>query len=518
VIPEGIGTWPRRRKVKSGAHPAIIFRGQTTSYAQLADRVDNLAAALQQHGVGPGDRIAYLGANHPSFVEALFASALLGAIFVPLNTRLSIPELEYQLSDSGALILISNSALEPQASAASAQLPIARLVVNDPDPSDPVTISSSAEDFETAIEQADPSALDTPVVTLDDRAIVLYTSGTTGRPKGAVLTHGALTWNAFNVLVDYDLASTDRSLMISPLFHVASLGMGCLPVLLKGATLLLEERFVPADALRAIEQLKATTISGVPTTYQLMMEDTGWETTDISSLRLLTCGGSAVPDRVRDAFEERGLAFSGGYGMTETSPGVTMLPPVHSRERAGSAGLAHFFTEYRIAAVSEEAAGIRNRGEIEVRGPNVFAEYWQNEAATRGAFSEDGWLLTGDIGYSDDDGFLYIVDRTKDMIISGGENIYSAEVERAVLQIPGVTGVAIIGVPHEKWGEVPHAVVTLANGHTLDPEELVARLSTRLARYKVPKTLEIVDELPRTASGKVQKHVLRARYDASTTG
>jgi fatty-acyl-CoA synthase len=399
VSPAGIGTWPRRRKVKSGEHPAIIFRGQTTSYAQLADRVDRVAAALQQQGVGPGDRVAYLGANHPSFVEALFASALLGAIFVPLNTRLSIPELEYQLSDSGARILINNSALEPQASAASAQLPIVRFVVSDPDPSDPVTISSSAEDYELAIQQADASALVTPEVTLDDRAIVLYTSGTTGRPKGAVLTHGALTWNAFNVLVDYDIASTDRSLMISPLFHVASLGMGCLPVLLKGATLLLEERFVPADALRAIEQLKATTISGVPTTYQLMMEDSGWATTDISSLRLLTCGGSAVPDRVRDAFEQRGLAFSGGYGMTETSPGLTMLPPAHSRERAGSAGLAHFFTEYRIATdniateniatendeyesgkpageepAAGKAAGILNRGEIEVRGPNVFAE------------------------------------------------------------------------------------------------------------------------------------------------
>jgi fatty-acyl-CoA synthase len=221
---------------------------------------------------------------------------------------------------------------------------------------------------------------------------------------------------------------------------------------------------------------------------------------------------------VRDAFEARGLAFSGGYGLTETSPGVTMLPPAHSRAHPGSAGLAHFFTEFRIAAADAEGDGIRERGEIEVRGPNVFAGYWGNEAATREAFTPDGWLRTGDIGDTDEDGFLYIVDRAKDMIISGGENIYSAEVEQAILLLPGVTGVAVIGVPHEKWGEVPHAVVTLAQGQRLDPEELVAYLSTRLARYKVPKTLEIVDELPRTASGKVQKQVLRARYDANSSG
>ena len=336
----------------------------------------------------------------------------------------------------------------------------------------------------------------------------MYTSGTTGKPKGAVLTHGNLTWNALNVLVDYDLISTDRSLMISPLFHVASLGMGCLPALLKGATVLLEERFVPGEALQSIEKHRATAISGVPTTFQLMMEDPAWPSTDISSLRLLTCGGSAVPARVREAFEQRGLAFSGGYGMTEASPGITMLPPRFSEERAGSGGLAHFFSDFRITGATDELGS----GEIEARGPNIFSGYWGLEAASREAFTEDGWLRTGDVGRIDDLGFLFIEDRLKDMIISGGENIYSAEVELAIAAIEGVTGVAVIGVPHERWGEVPHAVVTLAADCSLDPEDMVALLSTRLARYKVPRTLEIVDELPRTASGKVRKQVLRERY------
>ncbi|HEY8588705.1 MAG TPA: long-chain fatty acid--CoA ligase [Naasia sp.] len=498
--------------MSSAGATAVVFRDRSMSYEELAGRVDRLAAALQHRGVQEGDRVAYLGGNHPSFLESMFATAVLGAIFVPLNTRLSVPELAYMMTDSGASVLISSSALEPAAAGAAAGTGALRIVLDAPDPDDPVVVAEDAEDYEWLLEGASGAPEARPRVSLDDRAIIIYTSGTTGRPKGAVLTHGNLTWNALNVLADYDVQSTERALMISPLFHVASLGMGCLPVLLKGAAVLLEERFLPGGALRAIERLGATSISGVPTTFQLMMEDPAWDTTDLSSLRMLTCGGSPVPARVREAYEARGLAFSGGYGMTETSPGVTMLPPRFSVAKAGSAGLPHSFTEFRIASDSGSAAP-GDLGEIEVRGPNVFLEYWRNPDATSQAFTADGWLKSGDIGYTDDRGFLYIADRVKDMVISGGENIYSAEVEQAISAIHGVTGVAVIGVPHERWGEVPHAVVTLAPGTTLDPEDMVAFLSARLARYKVPRTLEIVDELPRTASGKVQKHLLRQRYD-----
>jgi fatty-acyl-CoA synthase len=517
MIPEGIGGWLRRRAVSSAGAVALVFRDREVTYEHLAARVDRLAAALEERGVTAGDRVAYLGNNHPAFVESMFASALLGAVFVPLNTRLSIPELSHQLVDCGVTVLISAAALEPVAAGAAAEAGTrpTRVVVGDPDAGDPVQVPAHLERYEAVLAGAAPAPDAPPRVTLEDRALIIYTSGTTGRPKGAVLTHGNLTWNALNVLADYDLVSTDRSLMISPLFHVASLGMGCLPVLLKGATLLLEERFLPGDALRSIERLRATTISGVPTTYQLMTDDPAWTTADISSLRLLTCGGSPVPARVREAYEGRGLAFTGGYGMTEASPGVTMLPPRFSAERAGSAGLAHSFTDFRIRT-ADGPAGPGQNGEIEVRGPNVLLEYWGNPTATREAFSDDGWFRTGDIGYTDDRGFLYIADRVKDMIISGGENIYSAEVEQAMLALDGVTGAAVIGVPHDRWGEVPHAVVTLAAGATLDPEDMVIQLSTQLARYKVPRTLEVVDELPRTASGKVRKDVLRERYERAT--
>jgi fatty-acyl-CoA synthase len=512
-MPDGIGDWIRRRASTAPEHPAIVFRDRPISYRTLADRIDGLAAALADRGIGAGDRIAFIGNNHPALIEVLFASARLGAIMVPLNTRLSARELAYMLDDSGASVLISTSGLEATV-AAAAPPGLDRFVVAD---GDAASATDGVHDYEAALAGASTSAgTGEAAVGVDDPALIIYTSGTTGRPKGAVLIHGDLIWNAINVITDYDVVSTDRALMISPLFHVASLGMGCLPVLLKGGTVLLEERFVPGDALGTIERLRATSISGVPTTYQLMAEDPAWESTDISSLRLLTCGGSAVPDRVREAYEARGLAFSGGYGMTETSPGVTMLPPQHSRSRAGSAGLAHFFTRFRVRGADGALAASGEPGEIEVRGPNVFLGYWRNPEGSSQAWTDDGWLQTGDIGFTDDDGFLYISDRVKDMIISGGENIYPAEVEQSLLTIAGVTGAAVIGVPHERWGEVPHAIVTLADAATLDPEEMVAMLSTRLARYKIPRTLEVVDELPRTASGKVRKQTLRERYAAQS--
>jgi len=477
VVPEGIGSWIRRRAVKSRGQAAVVFRGETTTYDVLADRIDRLATALRGRGIAQGDRVAYLGGNHPAFIETMFAVARLGAIFVPLNTRLAQPELDFQLSDCGAALLI-----------------------DDPEEIEALIAATT--------RAAEPETF--PRATLGEPFVIIYTSGTTGNPKGAVLTHGNLTWNAFNTIVDYDFAHDSRTLIISPLFHVAAFGMGCLPTFLKGATVLLEERFVPGDALATIERERATIVSGVPTTYQLMMEDPAWSTADISSLRTMTCGGSAVPEKVIAAYAERGLAFSGGYGMTETSPGIVAMPPWYSAGHIGSSGLAHFFTEFRIRDTETGAlVGSGERGEIEAFGPNVMLGYWGRPEATAESFTEDGWFRTGDVGVADEDGFLTIADRVKDMIISGGENIYSAEVEQAIAAIAGVTGVAVIGVPNERWGEVPHAVVTLAPEASLDAETMIAFLRERLAGYKIPRTLEVIHELPRTASGKVQKAKLR---------
>jgi fatty-acyl-CoA synthase len=251
-------------------------------------------------------------------------------------------------------------------------------------------------------------------------------------------------------------------------------------------------------------------MSGVPTTYQMLAEHPRWDATDLSSLRTLTCGGSAVPLRVIDAYERRGLAFTGGYGMTETAPGATSLQPRYSRSKAGSAGLPHFFTDVRIAGPLGEELPPGQPGEIQIQGPNVIPGYWGRPEATAAAFAEGGWFRSGDVGYLDDDGFLTISDRLKDMIISGGENVYPAEVEQVIMELDEVSGVAVVGVPDERWGEVPRAYVQLKEGRTLDDGAIQRHLDGRLARYKIPKTVVVVDDLPRTPSGKIRKRDLRA--------
>jgi fatty-acyl-CoA synthase len=521
MLNQGLGSWIHRRRPKSGPKAAVIFDGVEISYAQLSSRIDRLAVALRQRGVEPGSRVAFLGENHPAFLETFFAAGTLGAIFVPLNTRLAPPEVQYALKDAGSTVLVHAESLTGLAIAGARETAVGRRIVVADGPRRPAPAGVDATESPDVIVEALDAVIGSTAqerldvaVSLDDPAMILYTSGTTGSPKGAVLTHGNITWNCFNMLVDYDFVSTDVALMISPLFHVASLDMGLLPTLLKGGTVVLEPRFDPARALTLIEKYRVTSLSGVPTTFQMLCEHPDWATTDISSLEKLTCGGSAVPMRVLEEYERRGLAFSGGYGMTETSPGATSLSPEKSREKAGSGGLPHFFTDLRIVDADGRVLPPGESGEIQLSGPNVIKEYWNKPEVISACYVEGVWFRSGDMGHVDDDGYLFIADRLKDMIISGGENIYSAEVEQAVSELEAVGSVAIIGVPDEKWGEVPIAIVTVRDGFTLEPDEVRNYLDGRIARYKIPKRVEIVAELPRTASGKIRKAELRRLYPA----
>jgi Acyl-CoA synthetases (AMP-forming)/AMP-acid ligases II len=501
----GLGAWMAKRRLRSPDKTAIIDNeGSTITYRQLADGADRVAAVLQSWGIRKGDAVAYLGENSPTFLQTMFGVVQVGAVFVPINTRLAVPEIVHVLTDCGARVLIYDDELVDRATQSAAAAGTARVVstgVGTPDAPGLATLVRTAT--------GDRSPVD---ITLDDPAAIVYTSGTTGRAKGAVLSHGNLTWVAINCVIDYDVVSTDIALMISPLFHVASLGMGALPVILKGATMVLDKGFEPGRALAFIEKYGVTMLSGVPTTYQLMADHPNWATTDLSTLRKLTCGGSPVPTRILNAYEERGLSFSQGYGMTETSPGATSLSPSMTRAKQGSVGLPHFFTDVRIAGQDGAPAPVGTVGEIEIAGPNVFLGYHGQPEATAAAFTADGWFRSGDLGYVDADGYLYISGRLKDMIISGGENIYPAEVENHLNNIDGVTGAAVIGVPDERWGEVPWAIITVREGVVIDTETVRSHLDGKLARYKLPKNVIVVDELPRTASGKVRKAELRARF------
>lgn len=499
----GLGSWMAKRRIKTPDKAALILPDDSVvTYRELADAADRVSAELRLRDIEKGDRVAYLGENSPDFLAVLFGTVQLGAVFVPVNTRLAPPEIAHVLTDSGARVLIYDPEFADRVDASASPVPH-RIVTG--------TGTDAAPGLARLPLSGVVGHTDADVV-VEDPAAILYTSGTTGRPKGAVLTQANLMWAALNAVIDYDIVSSDIALMISPLFHVASLGMGALPIILKGGTIVLEKGFDAGRALALIEHHRVTMLSGVPTTYQMMADHPAWASTDLSSMQKLTCGGSAVPTRILDAYEERGMHFAQGYGMTETSPGGTSLPPEMTRAKQGSVGVAQFFTDVRIADERGDMAARGTIGEIEISGPNVFPGYHGLPEATAAAFTDDGWFRTGDLGYLDPDGYLYIADRLKDMIISGGENIYPAEVENLINDIDGVTGVAVFGVPDSRWGEVPWAALTVREGVAVDSAAVVAHLDGKVARYKIPKTTVVVDELPRTASGKIRKADLRARF------
>ncbi|MDQ1049954.1 long-chain fatty acid--CoA ligase [Streptomyces sp. V4I2] len=494
---EGLGSWPARRARKTPHRTALVHGEQSTDYRTLHTRTTRLAHALRTRGIRRGDRIAYLGTNHPSYLETLFAAGVLGAVFVPLNTRLAGPEIAYQLADSGAKALVYGPSFQG-------------LVAGLPGSTDVRTYVEVGAEYEEALSSAKDEPIDEPVGA-DDTCIIMYTSGTTGRPKGAMLTHGNLTWNAINVLIDHDLLADERALVSAPLFHTAGLNMLTLPVLLKGGTCVLVEAFDPDATFDLVERHRITFMFGVPTMFDQIARHPRWKDADLSSLRILTCGGSPVPSPLIAAYQERGLTFLQGYGMTEASPGTLFLDAEHAVSKAGSAGVSHFFSDVRVVRPDLAPVDIDETGEVVVRGPHVMPGYWGLPEETAASFA-DGWFRSGDAARVDEDGYVYIVDRIKDMIISGGENIYPAEIEDLLLAHPDIVECAVIGVPDDKWGEVPRAVVVPREGASPDPDEVLASLAGRLAKYKIPKSVVVADELPRTASGKLLKSRVRKRF------
>lgn len=507
---QGIGSWTARRARKTPDHVALVGGGASRTYADLHARAGALALGLQRLGVGRGDRVAYLGPNDPTYLETLFATARLGAVFVPLNTRLAARELDFCLLDSGVSVLVhAGGPVVADLAALEGIRHRVRLPGAVPGGQDLPGGTGPESGYDDllagAAEGAQPEDLP---IGLDDLCIVMYTSGTTGRPKGAVLTHGNITWNAINVVVDADIRADEVTLVTAPLFHTAALNMSALPTLLKGGRLLIEPGFEPERALDLIAAEGITCLFGVPAMYAAIAQSPRWPRADLSRVRNLLCGGAPVPEPLIHTYLERGLGFIQGYGMTEAAPGTLLLDRERSGTKAGSAGYPHFFTDVRVVHPDMSDVGEGEKGEIVVSGPNVMAGYWQRPDATAQSMSDD-WFHTGDVAVVDADGAVYVVDRIKDMIISGGENVYPAEVESALHEHPAVRDCAVVGVPDERWGEVGRAVVVLEPGHDVTLEELRDFLSARLARYKIPRALSIVPELPRNASGKILRRNLR---------
>jgi fatty-acyl-CoA synthase len=511
VKDQGLGSWTARRARMTPDSVALVQGSRMTTYAQLHDRATRLAHGLRSRGITRGDRVAFLGLNSIDLVETMFAVARLGAIFVPVNTRLAPPELRRVLSDSGTRLLIWQQPFAQHVDAPDvADLGLDEVCLTGDDGTDLAALHG--DDGGHGGHGGDggyggDQPLDEPIGT-DDIFMIQYTSGTSGQPKGVMLSHANVVTNVMNLLVDIDLSSHEVALVTAPLFHTAALNQVLFPTLLKGGTALLEARFDPRRALELIETRGVTLLFGVTSMYLAIANEPAFADTDLSTLRNALSGGAPIPESLLRRWLERGTAITQGYGLTESSPGATMLRADDAVRKLGSAGTACFFTDVRVVRRDLSPAAVGERGELLVQGPNVTAGYWRNEAATRDAFV-DGWLRTGDVAVVDDEGYIRIVDRIKDMYISGGENVYPAEVEQAIHTHPAVAECAVFGVPDERWGEVGRAVVTVRAGAHLDEGELLAHLDGRLARYKLPKSVRFVAELPHTASGKLQRSKLR---------
>jgi fatty-acyl-CoA synthase len=517
AVNAGLGSWPARRAVMSPDRIALIFRDRVTSYAELAERTARLADRLRAAGVRSGDRVAYLGQNHPAFVETMFATALLGGIFVPVNFRLTAPELDYVLEHCGAGTLVYAQQHAAVVHAARS-VPALRVMVSPQAPADfaagralPASAGEDdGADYETWLASGSPEPVDT-AVSLDEPAFILYTSGTTGRPKGAVLTHGNLVWNCYNVLIGTDITGESVTLTAAPLFHVAALNQCLLPTFLKGACSVLMPSWDVDACFDVVRRYRVTWMFGVTTMFAALARSPRWARAQLGSLRFLMAGGAPVPPALIQQYQERGLTFCQGYGLTETAPGATFLEAAESARAAGSAGPAVFFTNVRCVRADMTDTSPGELGEVVIQGPNVTPGYWNDPQATAAAFSAGGWFHSGDVARVDERGMFHIVDRVKDMYISGGENVYPAEVEAALFEHPAVAEAAVIGVPDEHWGEVGRAFLIAAPGLETLPDAARLRefLAGRLAKYKIPAYFEFVDDLPRTASRKVRKDALR---------
>ncbi len=498
-----LGNWLAQRALRSPKRRAISFEGTTTTYAQTQDRVDRVAAVLRDGGVRAGDRVGYLGLNHPDFLHTMFAASRLGAIFVPLNFRLTGPELAFIIGDAGCHTLVADAAHQPVLDEVRSDLDVRRLVGVE-------GANDGWDDLDAAVAATEPIA--SPArVDAGDVAVIMYTSGTTGRPKGAMLTHANFWWNNTNAMHTLDILEDDVTLVFAPLFHIGGLNVTTLATLQRGGELVVHRSFDPTLALEDVPRYGISTIFGVPAMFLFISQHPGFASADLTSVRMLVCGGAPVPEPLMKLYAGRGIPINQGYGLTETAPMVTFLTNEYGMEKLGSAGRTPLFGEVKIidpdigAAITEPDA----KGEVCYRGPNTMIGYWNRPEATAESIDPEGWFHTGDMGYLDADGFLFIADRLKDMVISGGENVYPAEVEAVLLDHPSVTSVAVVGLPDERWGEAVVAVATLSDGAELTLDELRDFADDRLARFKLPTSLHVVDELPYNASGKVLKRELR---------
>ena len=479
--------WRTPEKVAAVDH----HTGRRFTYAQFDDRVSRLAAALRERGVARGDRVAVLSPNSTSVFELQFACARLGAVMLPLNWRLALPELQFITGDAGPALLLFDP--EQREAASALGLPLMDLEEGRDGP--PLARSEQVE------------------AGLDDVVTILYTAGTTGRPKGALITHRMNLFNAINIGMTTRLTCDSTHLTILPTFHTGGLNLLANPCFHLGGTTVVQRAFEPGVTLGLLSDpaLDITHFFGVPASYLFMGQHPAFADADLSRLVYAGVGGAPAPLPLLELWKTKGCALTQGWGMTETGPSGIVLGADKVIEKQGSCGLPVMHLEARIADAGGREVEPGQTGELLVRGPSITPGYWNRPEATEEAW-RGGWFHTGDAARQDPDGYFYIVDRWKDMYISGGENVYPAEVENAIYGLEGVAEAAVIGVPDERWGEVGRAIVVLKPGASLTEDQVLDHCRSQLARFKVPRSVVFAEVLPRNAAGKVLKRELEESH------
>ena len=503
-----IGEWITKRAIIRPDKPFLTEQNKACNNLQFNERVNKTARALIQLGTKKGDRVALLMSNCSEFLEIFFACAKTGAIMVPLNLRLAVPELLYILKDSAPGTLIYSCEFADKVrEIKSANIGLKQYLRHG---GENLKEDQVFADSVNGFSGSEP--LDTENVDLKDPLFIMYTSGTTGDPKGAVLTHQNILFGAIHSLLGYGINRSYKSLVVAPLFHIGALAASVTPIIYGGGSIVLSTFYNAAEMLKTVCREKINYLFAVPVMFQLMTEVDEWKNADLSHVHFFISGGAPIPLPIIKKYqEEKGVGFVQGYALTETGR-LTSLDLEDSISKAGSVGKEVFHVNLRIVDDNGKNLPANQPGEIIVQGPNVFPGYWRKDPATAAAM-KGGWFHTGDMGRRDEDGFVYIVGRKVEMIISSGENIYPVEVERAIQSLPQIKEAAAVGMPDEKRGEVVGAFVILHKDAGITESEILAALHDKIAHYKIPKKIFFVDDFPRNQSGKVLKRILKNRLE-----
>ena len=504
-----IGDYLARRELYSPDKLAFIDAGRSPewrlTFRDANRRANKLANWLKSQGIEKGDRVAILARDGYEHLDVFFACSKLGAIHTALNWRLHWQELLEIFRYTTPKILIYSDDFKDNVAnlIANYNVPILYLDGNG--------LASSLH-FESTLQSAPDTAVTCPSLEAEDIAALIFTGGTTGVPKAAQVSHRMIAWNTLNTVI-HDVTHHDIYLNVFPMFHTGGLFVYTLPQVIFGGTTVLIRQFDPEQVLTLLQHERVTIFAAVPTMYQMLTTAPNWESADLSTLRFCTSGGAPLPVPLVEKYtREKNIRFKQGFGMTEFGPGIFALAPEDAIRKAGSIGRPNFYVDAQIVDDENRFLGPNETGELILKGPSYCSGYFNNPAATEAAIDERGFFHTGDMAYYDEESYFYIVDRKKDMFISGGENVYPAEIETVLYQHPAVHMCAVIGLPDEQWGEVGKACVVLKPGQSASEEELLRLMTERLAKYKVPKSVTFMNALPISAAGKILKRDLRGQF------